>query len=113
KPLSISLNGRVLPPLDPFARKNPATIPDPVERLSLIRGDVEIQSFTLPHHKQMGKTDWEDIAGPEGHLKSQGFYLYRGKRLILYGTWFGLCRQSELTKLSRVRIDIPNSMDAD
>jgi hypothetical protein len=33
--------------------------------------------------------------------------------LILYGTWFGLCRQSELTKLSRVRIDIPNSMDAD
>lgn len=113
KPLSISLNGRVLPPLDPFARKNPATIPDPEEQLSLIRGDVEIQSFTLPHHKQMGKTDWEDVAGPEGHLKSQGFYLYRGKRLILYGTWFGLCRQSELTKLSRVRIDIPNSMDAD
>jgi hypothetical protein len=113
KPLSISLNGRVLPPLDPFARKNPATIPDPEERLSLVRGDVEIQSFTLPHHKQMGKTDWEDVAGPEGHLKSQGLYLYRGKRLILYGTWFGLCRQSELTKLSRVRIDIPNSMDAD
>ena len=113
KPVSISLNGRRLPPLDPFARKNPATIADPEERLSLIRGDVEIQSFTLPHHKQMGKVDWEDIAGPEGHLKSQGFYLYRGRRLILHGTWFGLCRQSELTKLSRVRIDIPNSMDAD
>jgi hypothetical protein len=61
----------------------------------------------------MNKTEWEDIAGPDGHLKSQGFYLYRGRRLILYGTWFGLCRQSELTKLSRVRIDIPNSMDAD
>jgi hypothetical protein len=27
----------------------------------------------------MSKTDWEDIAGPEGHLKSQGFYLYRGR----------------------------------
>jgi hypothetical protein len=103
----------LLRPLDPFARKNPATIPDPEEKLTLIRGDVEIQSFTLPHHKQMSKTEWEDIAGPEGHLKSQGFYLYRGRRLILHGTWFGLCRQSELTKLSRVRIDIPNSMDAD
>lgn len=113
KPLRILLNSRILLPLDPFARKSPATIADPEERLTLIHGDVEIQSFTLPHHKQMSKMDWEDIAGPEGHLKSQGFYLYRGKRLILYGTWFGLCRQSELTKLSRVRIDIPNSMDAD
>ena len=113
KPLRILLNARLLRPLDPFARKNPATISDPEEKLTLLRGDLEIQSFTIPHHKQMSKTDWEDIGGPEGHLKSQGFYLYRGKRLILHGTWFGLCRQSELTKLSRVRVDIPNSMDAD
>jgi hypothetical protein len=113
KLLCIMLNGRPLLPLDPFARRNPATIVDPEERLLLNGSEVEIQSFTLPHHRQMSKTEWEDIAGPEGHLKSQGFYLYRGRRLILYGTWFGLCRQSELTKLSRVRIDIPNSMDAD
>lgn len=113
EPLRILLNDRLLRPLDPFAQKNLATISDPEEKLSLIRGDVEIQSFTLPHHKQMPKSEWDDIGGPEGHLKSQGFYLYRGKRLILHGTWFGLCRQSELTKLSRVRIDIPNSMDAD
>jgi len=113
KPLRILLNGRRLQPLDPFSQQNPATISDPEEKLTLSRGDVEIQSFTLPHHKQMSKTDWDDIAGPEGHLKSQGFYLYRGRRLIIHGTWFGLCRQSELTKLSRVRIDIPNSMDAE
>lgn len=112
KLLCIMLNGRQLLPLDPFVRKNPATIVDPEERLSLNGSEVRIQSFTLPHHRQMSKTEWEDIAGTEGHLKSQGFYLYRGGRLILYGTWFGLCRQSELTKLSRVRIDIPNSMDA-
>lgn len=113
KPLRILLNGRLVRSLDPFARKSQATIADPEEKLTLPHGDLEIQSFTLPHHKQMTNSDWEDIAGPEGHLKSQGFYLYRGKRLILHGTWFGLCRQSELTKLSRVRIDIPNSMDAD
>lgn len=113
KPLRILLNGRQLRPLDPFARKNPATISDPEEKLSLINGDVEIQSFTLPHNKHVSQTEWDDLGGPEGHLRSQGFYLYRGKRLILHGTWFGLCRQSELTKLSRVRIDIPNSMDAD
>lgn len=111
--LRISLNSRVLRPLDPFARGNPVTIVDPEERLALAHGDVVIQSFTIPHHKQMPQNDWDDIGGPEGHLKSQGFYLYRGKRLIIHGTWFGLCRQSELTKLSRVMIDIPNSMDSD
>lgn len=113
KPLRILLNGRQLKPLDPFARRNPATISIPDEKLPLPHGEVEIESYTLPHHRQMSKSDWEDIGGPEGHLKSQGFYLYRGRRLIVHGTWFGLCRQSELTKLSRVRIDIPNSMDAD
>lgn len=113
KQLRIKLNGRQLLSLDPFATRDPATITDPEETLTLNGSEVKIQSFTLPHHRQMSKTEWEDIAGPEGHLKSQGFYLYRGLRLILYGTWFGLCRQSELSKLSRVRIDIPNSMDAD
>ncbi|MCA0300829.1 MAG: ATP-binding protein [Proteobacteria bacterium] len=113
KPLRIFLNGRELRPLNPFAVNHDALIPDPVETLHLGSGEVEIQSFTLPHHKQMSKAEWEDIGGPEGHMNSQGFYLYRGKRLILYGTWFGLCRQSELTKLSRVRVDIPNSMDSE
>lgn len=113
KPLRLLLNGRPLRPLDPFARKSLATIIDPEERLSLNQGEVEIQSYTLPHHKQMSKVDWDDIGGPDGHLKSQGFYLYRGNRLIVHGTWFGLCRQAEHTKLARVRIDIPNSMDGE
>ena len=114
EPLRILLNSRQLSPLDPFAVKNKATMLDPEETVELSHGNnVKIQSVTLPHHKKMSQSEWDDIAGPEGHLKSQGFYLYRGKRLILHGTWFGLCRQSELTKLSRVRVDIPNSMDAD
>lgn len=113
KQFRIVLNGRQLSPLDPFARKNPATINDPEEVLELAQGRIEIQSCTIPHHKQMSKIEWDDIGGTEGHQKSQGFYLYRGRRLILYGTWFGLCRQSELTKLSRVRVDIPNSMDGE
>lgn len=113
KPLTLLLNGRLLRPIDPFARDNNATIFDPEEILHLSLGDVVIQSVTLPHHRQMSQTAWEEIGGPEGHLKSQGFYLYRARRLILHGSWFGLCRQSELTKLSRVRIELPNSMDAE
>lgn len=113
KRLKLAINGRELRALDPFAIRNQATIADPSETVAVRDGVVTIQSFTLPHHKDMKKSEWDDLGGPEGHVKSQGFYLYRGNRLILYGTWFGLARQEELTKLSRVKIDIPNSMDSD
>ena len=72
---------------------------------------MEVQTFTLPHHKK-DPAGWERNAGKAGYLKNQGFYVYRGKRLIIHGTWFGLARQKELTKLARVRIDMPNGMDA-
>jgi len=111
--LKIFLNQREIRPLDPFAQEHPGTIPDPVEILRVGQAEIKIQSFTIPHHRQIDRNKWEDLGGPEGHLKSQGIYLYRGDRLILYGTWFGLCRQTELTKLSRVKIDIPNCIDAD
>ncbi|WP_412507592.1 ATP-binding protein [Roseovarius sp. SYSU LYC5161] len=111
--LSISINDRVLPPIDPFASKHPATQIDPEETLTLSHGVVRIRSFTIPHHKAMTRAEWEELGGPEGHLRSQGFYIYRGDRLIISGSWLGLARQTELTKLCRIRVDIPNTMDAD
>lgn len=111
--LSISINDRVLDPIDPFATKHPATQIDPEQQLPLAHGVVRIRCFTLPHHKAMRADEWDELGGPEGHLRSQGFYVYRGDRLIISGSWLGLARQTELTKLCRIRVDIPNTMDAD
>lgn len=111
--LRILLNERKLSPIDPFARDHLATQPGPEEPLPLLNGEVVTQCFTLPHHKKMSKTAWDELGGPEGHLRSQGFYIYRERRLIIAGSWLGLARQTELTKLSRVRVDIPNTMDSD
>ncbi|TCR63177.1 hypothetical protein EV560_109271 [Bosea sp. BK604] len=77
-----------------------------------LRGhDVLIQAFTLPHHRKVSQADWEKYAGKAGYTKNQGFYVYRERRLIIHGTWFGLARQTEATKLSRVRIDTPRELD--
>lgn len=111
--LRILLNERKLAPIDPFATDHPATQPGPEELLPLLNGEVVTQCFTLPHHKKMSKTAWDELGGPEGHLRSQGFYIYRERRLIIAGSWLGLARQTELTKLARVRVDIPNTMDTD
>ncbi len=107
----IRLNNRPLEPFDPFHCSHPATIAGPKEWIRVAHEDVLVQPFTLPHHGKVTSTEWERHAGPEGYLRSQGFYVYRERRLIIHGTWFGLARQTELTKLARVRIDIPNSVD--
>ncbi|WP_324750984.1 ATP-binding protein [Sphingomonas sp. LY54] len=112
-PLQLFLNDRPLDPIDPFGTRFAGHQADRVDRLDMAHGSVEFQCFTLPHHKSVSRGDWEDLGGPEGHLRSQGFYVYRGRRLIIAGSWLGLARQTELTKLCRIRVDIPNTMDAD
>jgi hypothetical protein len=61
----------------------------------------------------MTREEWEETGGLEGHLKSQGLYIYRENRLIIAGGWLGLARQTELTKLCRISVDIPNTMDSE
>src|SRR5690606_29337856 len=109
----ILLNKRPLEALDPFHSKHPATVIGPVETIKVSDSRVTVQAFTLPHHRKVTPDEWERYGGPEGYLKNQGFYVYREKRLILYGSWFGLAKQTELTKLARVRVDIPNDLDAE
>lgn len=110
--LRITLNGRRQKPIDPLASGHSAAQIGPEEIVPLPTGDVVIQCVTLPHHRMMTEIEWVEVGGPDGHLRSQGLYVYRGNRLIISGGWLGLARQTELTKLCRVRIDIPNSMDA-
>jgi hypothetical protein len=111
--LNLFLNGRALKPIDPMAASHPSTQKDPEEVLPISNGEVRIRCHTLPHHKKMSREEWEEVGGPEGHLKSQGLYIYRENRLIIAGGWLGLARQAELTKLCRIAVDIPNTMDAE
>ncbi len=108
---TIKMNGTEVEPFDPFNEYNIATQKLPVEHVQMADGVVTIQPFILPHHSKVSARDYERLAGAEGYLRNQGFYIYRNKRLILWGSWFRLAKQEELTKLARVRIDIPNNLD--
>ena len=110
--VKILMNGRELEPLDPFHLRHPATQIGQRETFSLDGRKIHIMAVTLPHHSKVTVAEWDRHAGPGGHLRNQGFYLYRNRRLIVHGTWFGLASQAELTRLTRVRIDIPNELDA-
>lgn len=110
--VTVAINRTPLQALDPFHSHHPATQRLREETIRIARGKVVVQPYILPHHSKVSAGDWERYGGELGHARSQGFYLYRAGRLIMHSTWFRLAKQSELTKLARVQIDIPNGLDA-
>lgn len=111
KKVNIAINGEALVPFDPFNSSHPSTILQREEVIHVLDVPIKIQAYVLPHHKKLSAAEWAKYAGDAGYLKNQGFYVYRAGRLIIYGTWFRLAKQAELTKLSRVRVDMPNELD--
>ena len=111
KVIKIDFNGTVVEGINPFGMAVPARQELQDETITLEGQKIEIQPFILPHHSKVSKKDYEKYGGEDGYLHNQGFYVYRNRRLIIKGTWFRIIPKTELHKLIRIRIDIPNSLD--
>lgn len=105
------INGTGVKPADPFLTRNTATQAGLEEQLAVGNTYITIKPFTLPYLNKMTSAD-KKAAQVNGTLRdSQGFYVYRGMRLVIGGSWFRVAPRSELGKLARVRVDIPNTLD--
>lgn len=111
KRLGITLNNRQLTAADPFLQTNPFTELIGIETVQIEGHALTVKAFILPHISKLSKDDLQLAGGKERLQETQGFYLYRNRRLIIWGTWFRLLGRSELTRLARVQIDIPNALD--
>ena len=116
--LQLSMNGKAVSPWDPFLKDHPATWSSSVERISGLSGSLEVQCHVLPHKDHLTARLEQSAAGPHGWTAQQGFHVYRNRRLLLAGSWLGLGQgrlwtKEEAHRLARVRLDIPNSADAD
>lgn len=112
KPINIFINGIKLTPFDPFFEsKSDRETDDELIEIPGRAGKVIIRPYTLPHPSKLTKKELDIYGGKEGLRNLQGFYIYRNKRLLTWGTWFKLRKKDEFSKLSRIRVDIPNSLD--
>lgn len=111
KKLKIYINNNPLVAFNPFNLNHPATQQIGSEKINIYESSVLVQPFILPHHSKISKQEYDLYATEEGYSRSQGFYLYRQHRIIIYGTWWGLHKAIDAHKLIRIRIDIPNTMD--
>lgn len=115
-PLTITLQGNEIDPWDPFARSETATQRLDRQTISL-RHDgrthtIRVQPYVLPNQVQFSTARaWEITSGPKKWNRQQGFYIYRGGRMIQSGGWNRLRTPDEHTKLARIAIDIPRGAD--
>lgn len=109
--LSIFMNGSLLSIVDPFLTDHKSTQPLDEENFTIEGRKVVVKPFILPHSSKLTSSELQQAGGSDGFRNSQGFYIYRNRRLIIWGTWFRLAKKDELSKLARVRVDIPNSLD--
>jgi hypothetical protein len=110
KKIAISVNGHPVEPFDPFCRKSGSqALPEDVVRVE--GQSVNMQPFILPHHSRLSAKEYDYYQGRSDFISNQGAYIYRNGRLMAWGDWFRLIPKGEATKLARVQIDFPNSLD--
>jgi len=110
--LSIKVNGLAVSPVDPFLSDNPKTQRTNPEFIQIGPSEVRVEAFTMPHPSGLSV---EERLRPDfgaGMREAQGFYVYRNRRLISHGHWYGLARMTELSKQTRIQVDVPTSLDA-
>ena len=98
-------------PWNPFCEDEPKTQIRPTEN---IIGGISVKGYVLPHKSAFSsEVAYTKAEGINGWAAQQGFYVYRGKRLLLAGDWLGLFRKEEHYKLVRIKIDLPNTLDTE
>lgn len=116
--VELLINEQKIKPWDPFLSSHPATWRSPEASIATGTSQVVAQAFVLPHKDRLSDKEYLNAGGPEGWPSQQGFYIYRGRRLLVAGSWLGLGRgrawsKDESHRLARIRLDIANSSDAD
>jgi hypothetical protein len=119
KLVKIYLNEKPIVPWNPFMMDSTRTVmKTPEEPIPFGKSTVKFQGFILPHKNDLTEDEFRKYSGPRGWTAQQGFYVYREKRLLIYGDWLRLGRPSVWTRaehyrLARIRIDISNDTDAE
>ena len=117
--IQLFLNGRTVQPWDPFLMGHPSKALESPDYRVLRTTGVTAQCHVLPHRDMLKPAEQDAAAGPNGWIQQEGFYVYRNRRLLLAGGWLGLgdggkpWPRDEAHRLARIRLDIPNSADAE
>lgn len=104
-------NGRKIEPIDPFMKNSPTTQKLEQDVLFINEAKITVQPYVLPYISKLSAKERDEISKLSDLHLNQGLYIYRNKRLIVWGKWFRVATEHELKRLTRVQIDLPNNID--
>ncbi len=109
----IYFNFRRIEKRDPFlCGSAPRQQTGHTERLYVNGKSMSVTPYTLPFWNTITDEEKALLGYPKSIYDDQGFYLYRNKRLISWGSWLRMGLKSEQNKLARVQVDVPSSLDS-
>ena len=116
--IKIFINNVVIMPIDPFFKNKQGyqegKIEDHHEFVDTARsksGSITVKAHIIPHHDFMTAEEIDRHGGLENIHKDQGLYIYREKRLIMYGGWMGLKPKFTVARLARVEVEVSSNFD--
>lgn len=110
--IEISFNGHRIEKRDPFLTSAPNHQEGRTMTINVDGQDIFVTPFVLPYANSLTEDNKRMLGNPKSIYDDQGFYIYRNKRLIIWGSWLRMKIRSEFNKLARVRVDIPSSLDS-
>lgn len=108
---NFKINNQKIEAKDPFLRKHKGTQELIKKSIKVDGQEITLFPVVLPHYSNLSAQDKRSSGKINDHFNSQGFYIYRNKRLIIWGDYLGLTNRNELAKNLRIQVDLPNSLD--
>lgn len=112
--LQIYFKNELIEAWDPFILSNNATQELSEEEYFDGEKYVMVQPYVLPHKTKFStEAEYNAAAGPKGWNAQQGVYVYRNRRLLVFGTWFDFIKKETAFNLARIKLDMNSDQDYD
>lgn len=105
--VSIYMNNDQIEPSDPFL----SHLNTQNQAETRVERNVSIIPYVLPYPSNLKSLDRKKLGITENLRSNQGFYVYRNRRLIIWGTWFRKLAKNKLSELSRIQVDVSSELD--
>lgn len=110
--INFEFNGHKIEKRDPFLSGYTNSQEGRTQEILIDGNKIVVTPFVLPYANSLNEEQKKMLGNPKSIYDDQGFYIYRNKRLIIWGSWLHMNIRSEFNKLARVRVDIPSELDS-
>ena len=110
--INFEFNGHRIEKRDPFLSGYTNSQEGRTQEILIDGNKIIVTPFVLPYANSLNEEQKKMLGNPKSIYDDQGFYIYRNKRLIIWGSWLHMNIRSEFNKLARVRVDIPSELDS-